>query len=80
MTVLCIVVVNPKLFGTKWISMKHPKTGEQIRVNLRTISVLPRQLYFDPKVYSDFMRVKKLCNLSSVFALMYVTNPKISTL
>jgi hypothetical protein len=69
--VLCIVVVNPIYFGTKLIPMKHPKTGEQVRINLRIICDLPQKFYFDAKVRSNSMRVHKLFFLSSGFALMY---------
>ena len=71
MIVLCIVVVNPIYLGTKWIPVKHPKTGEQVRVNLRTICNLPQKFYFDAKVYSNSMRVNKVFKLSSGFALTY---------
>jgi hypothetical protein len=69
--VLCIVVVNPILFGTKWIPVKHPKSGEQVGVNIQTIFSLPQKFYFDAKVYFNSMRVDKLFKLSSGFALMY---------
>ena len=71
MVVLCIVVVNPICLGTKWIPVKHPKTGEQVRVNLRTIYHLPQKFYFDAKVQSNMMRVEKLNKLSFGFGLMY---------
>ena len=71
MIVLCIVVVNPILFLTKWIPVKHPKTGEQVRVNLKTICNLPQKFYFDAKVHSNLKRVDKLFKLSSGFGLMY---------
>ena len=71
MIVLCIVVVNPIYFGTKWIPVKHPKTGEQVRINLGTICDLPQKCYFDAKVHSNSMRVDKLNKLSIGFALMY---------
>jgi hypothetical protein len=69
--ILCIVVVNPIYFGTKWIPVKHPKTGEQVRVNLKTICNLPQKFYFDAKVQSNWMRVDKLFKLTSGFGFMY---------
>jgi hypothetical protein len=69
--VLCIVVVNPIYFRTKWIPVKHPKTGEQVRVHLSTICNLPQKFYFDAKVQSNWRRVKQLFNLSTSFAFMY---------
>jgi hypothetical protein len=69
--VLCIVVVNPICFGTKWIPVKHPKTGEQVGVNLKTICDLPQKFYFDAKVHSNWMRVDKVIRLSFGFGLMY---------
>jgi hypothetical protein len=69
--VMCIVLVNPILFGTKWIPVKHPKTEEQVRVSLGTICDLPQKFYFDAKVQSNLMRVDKLFQLSEGFALMY---------
>ena len=71
MIVLCIVVVNPIYFGTKWIPVKHPKTGEQVRVNLSTICHLPQKFYFDAKVHSNSMRVDKLFKLTSGSGFMY---------
>jgi hypothetical protein len=69
--VLCIVVVNPIYLGTKWIPVKHPKTGEQVRVNLQTICNLPQKFYFDAKVQSNWIRVEKLFKLTSGFGFMY---------
>jgi hypothetical protein len=69
--VLCIVVVNPIYFNTKWIPLKHPKTGEQVRMNLIIICRLPQKFYFDAKVQSNMMRVEKLNKLSFGFGLMY---------
>ena len=71
MIVLCIVVVNPIYFGTKWIPVKHPKTGEQVRINLGTVCELPQKFYFDTKVHSNSMRVDKLFKLTSGFGFMY---------
>ena len=71
MVVLCIVVVNPICLGTKWIPVKHPKTGEQVRINLATVGDLPQKFYFDAKVHSNSMRVDKLNKLSTGFGFMY---------
>jgi hypothetical protein len=68
--VLCIVVVNPIYYGTKWIPVKHPKTGEQVRINLGTICNLPQKFYFDAKVQSNLKRVKKMFKLSTGFGFM----------
>jgi hypothetical protein len=74
--VLCMIVVNPIVFkATKWIPVRHPKTGEQVRVNLWTVLCLPQQFYFDAKVHSNFKRVAKLFQLSTRFALLYVQIP-----
>ena len=70
--VLCIVVVNPIIFGTKWIPVKHPKTGENVRVNLGTVVDLPQQFYFDTMAQCNKKRVQKLSNQASGFALLYV--------
>jgi hypothetical protein len=69
--VLCIVVVNPIYLGTKWIPVKHLKSGEQVRVNLGTVCGLPQKFYFDAKVHSNSMRVDKLFKLTSGFGFMY---------
>ena len=74
---LCIVVVNPIVFGMKIASMKHPKTNEVLRVSLGQITVVPKQLILDERVKMDIDRVNKLFNLTCGFAFMYVSTPRV---
>ena len=70
--VLCILVINPIVFDTKIVSMKHPKTNQVARVSLSKIMRQPRHLIFNDRVQMDIQRVSKLFVLSSGFAMMYV--------
>ena len=70
---LCIVVVNPIILGSKFISMKHPKTKEVERVSLQQLSSAPKHLIFNEKVQENVERVENLFKLCGFFGLMYVT-------
>ena len=70
--VLCILVINPIVFGTKVVTMKHPKTNQVTRVSLAQIMNQPKHLIFNDRVQMDDQRVQKLFILSTGFGLMYV--------
>ena len=70
--VLCILVINPIVLDTKFVSMKHPKTNQVARVNLVQIMSQPKHLIFNDRVQMDHQRVEKLFLLSTGFGLMYV--------
>ena len=70
---LCIVVVNPIVFGTKIVSVRHPRTNEMVRVGLSQVMNLPKRLIFDDKVQEDHKRLLALFHLSSGFGFMYVS-------
>ena len=70
--VLCILVINPIVLGTKIVTMKHPKTNQVVRVSLAQILCLPKHLIFNDRVQMDFQRVNKLFFLCCAFGFMYV--------
>ena len=76
--VLCILVINPIVLDTKFVSMKHPKTNQVARVNLHQIMSQPKHLIFNDRVQMDLQRVDKLFLLSSSFGLMYVILSSVS--
>jgi hypothetical protein len=70
--VLSSVIFAPLCYHIKLIPSKHPRTGENVRLNLYTILTVPQKFYFDAKVQSNLMRVAELFILSSISGFMYV--------
>ena len=76
--VLCILVINPIVLDTKFVSMKHPKTNQVARVNLVQIMTQPKHLIFNDRVQMDHQRVAELFRVSSGFGMMYVILSSVS--
>ena len=47
---LCMLVLNRFVYGTKFVSLTHPKTNEVVRVGLGKIVSLPTHLFFNDRV------------------------------
>ena len=58
--VLCLLVINPIVLRTKFVSMKHPKTNQVARVSLVQIMRQPKHLILNDKVQMEFPRVGKV--------------------
>ena len=69
--VLGTLVINPVVLGTKVVPLKHPQTGEILRIECLKLIKVPKKLIFNDKTEAASKRVDHLFHLSCAFGFMY---------